>query len=199
MRPSIIEKLDVEIKKGIISEIQVVYLMAQVRKILEIDDSDKYKHLKFYCDWALHSRLTNSIAQKILKQFDEANVILKNHIEIGSLPTDLRNQIEKISSMNLLKEELSSFLEQNGLPGINESLDDWTRFLKLYAHIIEDCPLEMQASNTNAGIQKVTVKVQLGDRVRDHQYYKISWVILNKDKKIGEIFVINSFYDGYKT
>lgn len=60
MRNDIRDKLEMELNKPISEEPQVIYILSRVRKLLEIDkDEKKYKILKFYCDWALHSEIDN--------------------------------------------------------------------------------------------------------------------------------------------
>ena len=173
----------------------MVYFMTQVRKILENMDSTPYQYLKFYCDWVLHTKLSkNHKAQEILNQFDAANIQLKSGLELSALPTSLRNEIDQISKMNLFRQEIHTFLKDYALPPLDTSPDSWAKFLLLYARVIEDCTLEIKATNTAASIENVTVKVELAKQMEHCQmYYKISWIVLDKKGKVGEIYVLNSF------
>lgn len=59
MKLDIKNKLEVELSKEINSEVQVVYILSRIRKILEIEkNTEKFKVLNFYCNWALHSELS---------------------------------------------------------------------------------------------------------------------------------------------
>ena len=82
MTSEIIRKLGREIRKGITTEAQVVYLIVGIRKLLEQQRVGmQYEYLKFYCDWALHSKLEGRTAQKILEPFDAANLRIATRIE----------------------------------------------------------------------------------------------------------------------
>ena len=81
MKPDIIEKLRDELREHIHSERQVVYILAELRKLLELESlarieagspSDtSYFALQFYCDWAVHVRLDYSGAQRIVERFNQ--------------------------------------------------------------------------------------------------------------------------------
>ncbi len=73
MTPRIQEKLHAELLKQIKNEMQVVYILSKIRKILEIDKAkNKYPVLNFYCNWTLHSEMNKTDGQEInniFKQF----------------------------------------------------------------------------------------------------------------------------------
>ena len=74
MRADIVDKLNHELTQPIESEGQVVYLLVEIRKLLELNqDSGSFETLKFCCDWIAHPLLTGSMAQKIVRQFDQAH------------------------------------------------------------------------------------------------------------------------------
>src|SRR5579863_4303820 len=59
MTPDIIRKLTSELAEPITTERQVVYILCQVRKIVDRDSNkQRWKSLKLYCDWAMHPDLT---------------------------------------------------------------------------------------------------------------------------------------------
>ena len=65
--PDIIKKLEKELDRGIASEARAVYLLTEVRKLIERDKAvGAYPNLKFHCDWVLHAKLTGPAAQEIL-------------------------------------------------------------------------------------------------------------------------------------
>src|SRR5260370_38281246 len=68
------KKLNRECKEPIATERQVVYILAEIRKLLELENAkDRYPALNFYCNWALHSRISKSAeAQRIVEIFDRA-------------------------------------------------------------------------------------------------------------------------------
>jgi hypothetical protein len=59
MIPDIITKLQRELARPVVSECQVVYLLVEIRKIIDAEpDPRPWKALKLYCDWAVHTELT---------------------------------------------------------------------------------------------------------------------------------------------
>jgi hypothetical protein len=200
--PQIFGKMEVLLSQGITTEAQVVYLMAAVRKLLEQRHTDEnevmtFDYLKFHCDWALHSQLYGRMAQKILRLFEAANLELKAGGELHNLPDGLNRQIEFISKMTYFERELTRFLEINGLPSLHETRSDgFAHFLHLYAKVIEDCPLVMSAKNTTASVASVTIRVDFAKQSPadgDDMFYKVNWLVSDKNGKSGNIYVINSF------
>ena len=97
---AIVAKLLILLAKGIASEADALYLMVEVRKLLEQQRAKKqYQYLTFHCDWALHATLEGTTAQTILKLFDAANIHLKTGVELHDLPGVLRMEIDRISKI----------------------------------------------------------------------------------------------------
>jgi len=126
MAPSaIIAKLQTLITKGVANEAEALYLMVEVRKLLEQQQTKKqYEYLTFHCDWAVHPALTGPTAQKILEQFDAASIHLKTGIELHHLPGLLRVEIDRISKMRYFEDQLEEFLSANGLPSLELTRSD---------------------------------------------------------------------------
>jgi hypothetical protein len=193
--PEIIRKLTAELDRGITTEPQVVYLMAGVRKLLEQQQAtEQYEYLKFYCDWVLHPELGGPMAQKILKLFDEVAGHLREGAQLQGLPPHLRSEIDRISKMTPFQNELNGFLQTNGLPILDDTRSDgWMRFLRLYANVVEDCPLVMR-DGTKATVDRVTLKVESAkESIENEIGFKVTWEILDKYGLSGSLFVINSF------
>jgi hypothetical protein len=197
MTPDIISKLETELRIGITTEVQVVYLMAAIRKLLEQRQAKKqYEDLKFHCDWTLHSKLEGRAAQRILKQFDDANLHLRTGVKLEDLPPGLRREIDRISQMRSFRQERYHFLKANRLPSLEKHRSDgWVHFLHLYAKVVEDCPLVMTGkASKSSSISNVTVHMQLANQpVRDEMLFKVTWTVLDKNGLSGDIFIINSF------
>lgn len=202
MTEEIIRKLTAELNKGITTEVQVVYLLAGIRKLLERDEvGAPYPALNFHCDWALHSKLDRAAAKGVLQEFDAAHPLLRNNIDLSDLPQPLQNKIERISKMDAFEEELSKFLEKYGLPPVTQHRSDgWPHFLHLYTQVIQDIPLIVKESSPDAAqnISKVTVQFEaakepqkFGDR--EELFYRVMWRIFDKNGDSGKIFIINSF------
>lgn len=135
MTPDIISKLNAEIQQGITTEIQVVYLMAGIRKLLERQNlQNSYNHLYFYCNWALHPNLTNTYAQDILRLLNQINTHLSNGLEVANLPQEAKDKLIEISRMDLFREEMFNFMASNGIIPLNSHAPNgWVKFLNLYA------------------------------------------------------------------
>jgi hypothetical protein len=191
----IIWKLTQELNGGITSEPQVVYLLGGIRKLMERDQiEDKFVNLKFHCDWTLHSRLSGETAHQILRLFDAAYPVLKgmkNKLQ-DELPDDLRKNLDRISEMRLFEEELSVVLGNYGLPPLTiKHKDGWIHFLYLYAKVVEDIPLEVQASRADAAknLTRVILKVHRAGE-KGGIPFRLTWEIHDKN---GDIFAISTF------
>jgi len=192
----ILKKIDERLRAGIEDEADALYVLAEVRKFLEQQGlKDDYEHLKFHCDWAVHAELRGRMAQRVLREFDKANIQLRAGINLRDLPSGLEREIDRLSKMTYFETELSQFLQKHNLPDLRlKRLDGWTHFLHLYAQIVEGCPLVMASQNPAASVEKITVHFELAKApVDDEMFYKIRWVILDKNGLTGEIFILNSF------
>ena len=123
------EKLQIELNKKIEGEPQVVYILSRVRKILEIDKKEeKYKKIKFYCDWALHSKINNVGAIKDLLE--------------GIIAKDGKAGIDLAMRYDTFHEEFKKFLSENNLSTTlyNTEAHTWI-FNKSLSSIYADTPL----------------------------------------------------------
>lgn len=188
MTPHIIEKIQNEIDIGITRESQVLYILAEIRKILEQEDAlSQYRYLEFHCNWVLHSKLDRAFSQKVLNHFNSAHLQILNGEELAN------SEADKISKMERFREELSDFFSSYNLTDITSSSNSWTKFLYLYGLIIQDTPLVIRNSNS-AGIQEIIVSVELSKETHSsYQLYKVSWRLKDRDGRHGTIYVLNSF------
>lgn len=205
--PDILRKLTAELEKGITTEVQVVYLLAGIRKLIERDERDEeYAALNFHCDWVLHARLDRAGAKAILKQFDAAHALLRGHVALHDLPPDLRREIDRISKMTSFRELLPKFLDEYGLPPLTlQRPDGWAHFLHLYTKVIEDIPLVVKKKQPKDGEPDSSpnishVMVRFGAALKPVEYmgrqdllYQVKWLIYDQNDEPGEIFIINSF------
>jgi hypothetical protein len=191
---------DIEVKLlnvinvGITSEPLAVYLLTEVRKLMERQNVKGFEFLRFHCNWALHPKLTNTTAQEILMEFEKQHIQLKEQMGANDLPQPFRTQIEKISKMSQFRNELNDFLGAHSLPPIDTGKGGWTRFLFHYCQVIADCPLEIKPSNEESTVEKVTVTVeQAKESQGGEHFYRISWTITEKSGQTGVIDIYNSF------
>ena len=209
----LLRKLSAELKKGITTEVQVVYLLAGIRKLIERDKiGDQYPDLKFHCDWALHSSMDRAAAKAVLKQFDAAHALLRGNVKLQDLPGPLKSEIDRISKMLSFEKELTNFLNKYALPPLTHNRDDgWTHFLHLYSEVIEDIPLVVavptaarkgpkQTARVSGAkyISRVTVNLKEARETIKHQrgeelLFKVTWTIHHKNGTSGSIWILNSF------
>jgi len=192
----ILEKLEKQLNKGIDTEAEASYLLIEIRKFLEQQEpKGDFPYLKFHCDWIAHPGLAGPMAQKVLRQFDEANIQLRTGIEMDQLPHGLQREIDRLSKFRYFEEELSKFLADNELPGMTAKRNDgWAHFFHLYTKIIEDCPLVMSGKNTTATIDSVTVKFEFAkEPLHGEMLFKVRWIVQDKSGLTGEIYIINGF------
>lgn len=195
-RSAIIAKLEALLAKGITCEADALYLMVEVRKLLEQQQAKKqYEYLTFHCDWALHAKLEGTTAQKILKQFDAANIHLRTGVELHELPYSLKTEIDRISKLRHFREQIDNFLNASHLPTLDMTREDgWIHFVHLYVKIVEDCPLVMTAANKLSTIANVTLKVELATKPHHGEmFFKARWILQDRNGLSGEIYVLNSF------
>ena len=198
MTKEIIRKLTAQLNQRITTEVQVVYLLVGIRKLIERDHRrEQYPKLNFYCDWVLHSELDRSGAKAILREFDEAYPLLKRGM---NLPRELQKKIDDISGMESFEKELTRFLKSYGLPPISLSVDDWSHFLHLYTRVIQDIPLMVKPSSPDAArnIRKLVVHFEAAaenykSAEREDLVYRIVWEIFDKAGGTGRHEVYNSF------
>jgi hypothetical protein len=196
--PQIIGKLEKLLAEGIRTEAEATYLMVAVRKTLEqhsLINSAEYESLTFHCNWALHSVLDRGAAQRILKLFEAASIDLRAGKELHELPESLDKQLTRIITFDYFEEQLDKFLKANSLPSLRvDRSNGWLHFMQLYAKVVENSPLVMNAQDHSATIARVTLNLESATAPKDGQmWFKVSWIIEDKDGKKGEIYVLNSF------
>lgn len=137
MRVDVVSKIEEVLQKKISSELQVVYVLTRIGKILELENNEvSYPVLKFYRDWSVHTVLDRKKHNKvigILKEFIEK----KENRNIFSLHTQFCS-------------ELNNFLEKNNLPRLNKSrLDDFIFYL---GKVISDTPIKVAVNGQQYSI-----------------------------------------------
>lgn len=157
------EKLRIELSKPITSENQVIYILSRVRKILEIDvdiNQAKYKKLKFYCDWALHSRI-----DKGTKTFQE---------EFEKVAQGDMESLTAILTFQYFDTEFFDFMEQYHIPPESyKTIENNMAFKEFLAQIYEDTPLIVTLEKkfeirTNRGVftrEEGQGKIEIGFKI----------------------------------
>ena len=115
------------------TEPRVMYLLVEIRKILE-HDNVKNTFLGFYCDWVVHTKMDRAFAKKVFAEIDDENSAVGHHIK----------------SFNLLKNELKTFFENYGLP-VNLITEHWEFFREKLIDILIDTPVINDTGNRSFG------------------------------------------------
>jgi len=77
-RHAIIEKLDRELQEPGGTNWQVVYILVELRKLMERNgDADRYLALNLYCDWAVHTKMDRTGATRIVERFNQCQELIE--------------------------------------------------------------------------------------------------------------------------
>jgi hypothetical protein len=145
MRLDIVKKLDRVLQERIDSEPLVVYLLCEVRKLLDYE-----KHpptpLRMFCNWALHVDLTYpSNTRPFIQSVDAVVAAIVASGTTAALSAQ-QALVQEFATFDSFRIDLLEFLSRHGLPTDLCVRDDlWFAFLEAYALVIEDgslfCPV----------------------------------------------------------
>lgn len=148
MVPDIAYKLTQELAQEISSERQVVYILVEIRKLLESkDELDKYPDLKLCCDWAAHPKLDRRSAQRIVMLFDDYESKYRREA-VGVHQAEIPELVE-FCGHTRFRAQLIQACESNAIP--TAALRDdvwWQLFLEQFSEVVRDCPLEAKSDST---------------------------------------------------
>jgi len=165
MTNDIQSKLTAELGKPVTSEGQIVYILVQIRKLLdgrEDDDPAPYESLRLYCNWVVHTSLINKFARAIVREAD----FLYPRLITGQLTEEEKGHLRKRYSFLNFRHEIDQFLVQNGIEGFNDA--SWNDFLVCFLRVIHDCPLSFK--DKNSGLTNVD-EVMLISELNARQHY----------------------------
>jgi hypothetical protein len=149
MVPTLItEKLREELRQEIRSERQIVYILVQIRKLLEsAGEKTQYPTLLFYCDWATHSEMSRDSAKRLLRRFNEwqqlsHQIIYQQADRKATLDEAFIKEMRDLTGLTRLKQELTSFLRARDIENVLvEDKCQWANFVKYCCDTITGCPL----------------------------------------------------------
>ena len=125
------------------SEMQVVYLMAEIRKLMEHTGESlqaDYKSIKFYCDWTLHTEKTRSFSG-LENVFEEIYSDCKNHIELAPQVIQARKLVEFVYFQHL-RERMRLFFDEYGFnKRLLDDDDKWDSFIINLLNVLADQPI----------------------------------------------------------
>ncbi|MGA2205265.1 MAG: hypothetical protein ABSG10_00900 [Terracidiphilus sp.] len=146
MKDQLVDKLRIAVSEDISKECQVVYILAESRKLLEKYPPDPAPFaFKMYCHWALHIDLTNPGTTEIfLQRVDKfvesfvarnASILLASNAEI----LEEKQMFYEFAFWDTFRQQFQGFLKAYGLPtALCDEDKRWHDFLRYYARVIED-------------------------------------------------------------
>ena len=142
MIPDKLTKLRQLLAQKIEREADVVYILVEVRKVIDLEEG-RFSVLKFFCDWILHPRLERRDAKQILKTFDNS---LEQALRNPSVALRMMNNVSGLMSLRLFLDDLFIFLGEHRLDtSLVGNLSRLEQFLGFYVDIIAATPLHAPA------------------------------------------------------
>jgi hypothetical protein len=181
VEPDIVRKLIAELGQPITSERQIVYILVELRKLLEKNETlDRYRTLKLCCDWAVHPKLNLASAQVITKLFDDYEAKYRREA-VGVVQANIPELIE-FCEHTRFRGQFVEACEANGIPADAPRDDEWWRsFLTQYSEVVRDCPIEARADNTKY-VTRVTASAIAPESIGiTNRQFGICWMWERRD------------------
>ncbi|MDR2284823.1 MAG: hypothetical protein LBE37_16535 [Sphingobacterium sp.] len=183
MQHDIIEKIRKLVDKGVESEAECVYLLAQIRKYLEQQDIPGYWDLRMCANWALHSKLDNQSVKILLEELNEFLVDSENQQSF-----DLKRHPSlksKLSFVAGLQSDLKEFLTGVGIDTrICDDDNTYSNLLCFFTQVIEDTPLVCRAKNTLSHVTEISFGRRRSLLYQDLLPLDMMWHIRKYEKTI---------------
>lgn len=177
MEDQIIEKLRRQLGQPITTEPLVVYLLVEVRKLMD-RKAIRSDTLRLCCNWAVHVELSGEAAQRIIRHIDEMYPRLVN----GQLTQQDKESLRGFFLMSKFRSELEELLVSEALRPFEN--DEWNAFLACFLNVIEDCPLVCRAPGL-PNVDKVELIRELGEaRVPSPDAPPIVWALYHQNQHI---------------
>ena len=133
MKDELRDKLRGQLDAGITTEPEVLFVLIKIRKLLETRTAGpNFAALKFFCDWALHTRLDRGGALNIITQFDK---VMAPYLagDTEAFQASIEKYINDLLTAERFRNELQLFLESHGLPSkLTTEPELWQIFINKY-------------------------------------------------------------------
>lgn len=177
MTDELIRKIQNLLDKRITSEMKVVYLLVELRKLM---DKEGYKDplLRTFSNWVVHTSLE--------KRAEGSTLILT---EFDHFVTELRNKRKKLTpayhiTLGTFRESLKRCFEHFGLKAkLLNNRDEWKTFGTHYCRIVSECPIIFTASDTKLKYIKRVELQGVSSGVVLKGWPMIHWRLTFKDGK----------------
>jgi hypothetical protein len=141
MKDELLRKIQGILDLQITTEMQVVYLMVELRKLM---DREKYKDpmLRTLCNWVVHTSLERDEGSRlVLTEIDDQ--MARVHERNESVPS-----FERLS-FGAFRAALGQCFDGFGLSAkFIKDKSEYERFVGLYSSIVSECPILFSASKT---------------------------------------------------
>jgi hypothetical protein len=120
-------------------ECHAVYLLVEIRKILDRENDNNFPLLRFYADWSVHTE-----KDKITPQIKTIMEGLLTEIKERQLNGSFVKHDPKLPafvSMMEMRKQMDTFLQKYQLPDDLISLNNWNSFADGLANILADQPM----------------------------------------------------------
>lgn len=140
-REKIIEKLDTFISahSPITEECHAVYLMVEIRKILDQEKCKDFPLLRFYCNWTVHT--DKYIEAEMKTVMEEMHNDIKEQIANQAMAKS-DSAPKRFAYMDNLKAEMRKFFEKRNINLSIADDDNWIKFIGFLVKILEDQPIK---------------------------------------------------------
>ena len=181
---AIVSKLNTIMAEPVDSECKVVYVLCQVRKLMDdvcLKDQQPFA-IKMYCHWALHVDLNGvSTIGRFLQEVDE----YVNGVLVG--PEDFAASYQMTCDFALFdtfRMELGEFFEKTGVRTELTNDDSWwNEFVKHLAAVIEDGSLSFHPDQETLEHVRKVIFTKGGDVSRESALipFEMTWSVALSD------------------
>jgi len=142
-KKEIITKLQSLCSKDIKEEAHVLYFMIEARKVMEHDGSSKrYPLLKFYADWAAHSK-KDRISPEIKQMAKDLYAYAVRVINSPHRIVEEKSKALEFAYMESLSVEVFNFLANEGITSdLASRKEAWINFASLLVKVLEGQPIK---------------------------------------------------------
>lgn len=182
MKDQLVDKLRTAVSERISKECQVVYILAEARKLLEKYPSvpDPFT-LKMYCHWALHIDLakpgtTGAFLQRV-------DAFVESFLAGNRDVLDEWRMLHEFAFWGTFRQQFLEFLKAYGLPtALCQDDKRWHDFLRCYARVIEDGSLCCQSRPQRLKyVDKVIIKKAERRPVNNSAPFDLAWHVVLSD------------------
>jgi hypothetical protein len=157
MQHEIVLKLNHHIAKGFKDDADVVYLLVQFGKLMELTGCEKdYPVLKFYRDWVVHARITRSevggtVLQRVADIIDE--------LKQAHTDTLLRALTDALS-LDTTRQQLVALAARVGVNPDSFGEREWRTLVPVLTEIISNIPLTIDPEKPSKKLKAILEKIR---------------------------------------